>query len=54
MVWKLKEIKLQTKKWLLDVSIQKKMSLEGWESEIVRLLLKSADGVLSLEDDGYL
>jgi len=54
LVWKLKEIKIQTKKWQFDISLNKMKSLEGWESKIIRLLLKSADGALSLEDEGYL
>jgi hypothetical protein len=54
LVWRLKELKLQTKIWSKEVSLKKKESMENWELEIEQLLYKLVEGSLSLEDDGKL
>jgi hypothetical protein len=53
-VWKLKELKIQTKNWIKEVKAHEKLLLENWESEIEQLLFKTVEGPLSLEDDQYL
>jgi hypothetical protein len=54
LVWKLKELKIQTKTWIKEVKAREKLIMENLETEIEQFLLKIIEKPLSMEEDRYL
>jgi hypothetical protein len=54
LVWKLKELKNQTKNWIKELKAQKSLLLENLEFEIEQLLFKIVESPLSMDDDRHL
>jgi len=54
MIWKLKELKKQTKIWVTKLKAQDSLLLDNLKLEIEQVLLKSIESPLSLEDDRHL
>jgi hypothetical protein len=54
LIWKLKELKRQTKIWQAEVKKQKCLFSENLEFDIKQLILKSLENPLSLKEEGHL